>query len=260
MSLAAMTWAIAQKIPRPTHKLVLIILANRVNAAALAPVSFPSVASICADTSLDRKTVMAALAELQTQGVIEDTGTRYGATRQVTCFRLRIAGYAPDNSPKNGTLSGEKMIDNSPVFPQPPPNLACEESRKRDTESVTNQDQEQPKRKRGAARAHFAPPALPNWLPLPAWNAWLEVRTIKRAFLTEYAMRLSLGTLLKLAREGHDPQAVLDQSTANNWTGLFPVKSETRGNTRRATDNSAAAAEAVRLIHMEAEEPPHDTH
>lgn len=59
-----------------------------------------------------------------------------------------------------------------------------------------------------------------------AWDGWIESR--KKA-PTERAVRLAISTLTKLKAEGHDPIAVLDQSTLNGWTGLFPLKGHTNG-------------------------------
>lgn len=64
--------------------------------------------------------------------------------------------------------------------------------------------------------------SLPDWLPLEAWKAWLEVRQKNRAPNTPRALTLALQSLERLKGEGHDPAAVLENATVRGWRGLFP--------------------------------------
>lgn len=66
--------------------------------------------------------------------------------------------------------------------------------------------------------------ALPDWLPLEAWNEFLEMRKRNRASLTPRAKQLAIAALSKLRDQGQEPQLVLEQSTMNGWRGLFPLK------------------------------------
>jgi len=63
---------------------------------------------------------------------------------------------------------------------------------------------------------------LPSWLPLEAWQTWLEVRSKSRAPNTPRALSLALRDLEKLRGEGHDPLAVLENAAVRGWRGLFP--------------------------------------
>jgi uncharacterized protein YdaU (DUF1376 family) len=65
---------------------------------------------------------------------------------------------------------------------------------------------------------------LPPWVPVDQWQAWEESRRKLRKPLTDGARRINLRTLTKLRAGGNDPGAVLDQSTANGWSGLFPLR------------------------------------
>lgn len=67
----------------------------------------------------------------------------------------------------------------------------------------------------------FAPP---DWVPVEAWTAWLEVRKKKRTPNTDHALRLAVSELEKLRAAGNDPRAVLEQSTLRGWQGLFEIK------------------------------------
>lgn len=65
---------------------------------------------------------------------------------------------------------------------------------------------------------------LPAWIPAEAWAGYVEMRKKKRAVMTPRAMELRIADLAKLRDAGQDVGAVLDQSTANGWTDVYPVK------------------------------------
>jgi uncharacterized protein YdaU (DUF1376 family) len=64
---------------------------------------------------------------------------------------------------------------------------------------------------------------VPDWIPAKAWQGYLQMR--KKA-PTEYAVELIIKQLQKMHSEGQDVGAVLDQSTANSWTSLYPLKTQ----------------------------------
>lgn len=70
---------------------------------------------------------------------------------------------------------------------------------------------------------------LPDWMPLKAWDGWLEMRRGKKCPATPRALELAVKKLAGLRAQGHDPEAVLDQSTMMGWQGLFPVKPDRSG-------------------------------
>lgn len=67
---------------------------------------------------------------------------------------------------------------------------------------------------------------LPDWIPKPQWDAWVEMRkvTLRKPLKTDRAIELSIKKLEEFRAEGMDIGAVLDQSTENSWVGLFPVR------------------------------------
>ena len=71
MSFDAIRWAFEQTPGKSTEKFVLIAMANRANASGEL---WSSVAQICEDTLLNRKTVLATLKDLCSQKLIADTG------------------------------------------------------------------------------------------------------------------------------------------------------------------------------------------
>ena len=66
--------------------------------------------------------------------------------------------------------------------------------------------------------------ALPDWIPRETWADFVAMRKAMRKAMTPAAMRLQVKTLGDLRAQGHDPKAVLEQSIAASWQGLFPVK------------------------------------
>lgn len=69
-------------------------------------------------------------------------------------------------------------------------------------------------------------PALPPWLDADLWEAWRAERKARRKPLTERAEVLQLRELERLREQGQDPKAVVEQSIARSWSGLFPVHKE----------------------------------
>lgn len=69
---------------------------------------------------------------------------------------------------------------------------------------------------------------VPDWLPLPQWDAYLEMRTKIRKPATSFAQKLAIAKLAELREQGHHPAAVLGQSIMNSWQGIFELKGQSR--------------------------------
>lgn len=133
MSVESITWALKVPVPASSAKFVLVVLANQANDET--GLAFPSIAYLSDATGQDRKTVISNIAKLIEWGLIEDTGQRVGATKQVICYRLRKGAdlFAEQSQKRNSSKSGTvpKTDGNSPVFPP-------KQSQKRDTEPSLN--------------------------------------------------------------------------------------------------------------------------
>ena len=66
--------------------------------------------------------------------------------------------------------------------------------------------------------------ALPDWVPIDAWTGFCEMRRKSKSAFTERAKALLVAELFKLVEAGGNAAAILDQSTANGWKGVFPLK------------------------------------
>lgn len=64
--------------------------------------------------------------------------------------------------------------------------------------------------------------AAPEWLPPEAWAEWNDYRRGRK--WTARAANLAIAALERYRADGDDPVAVIHQSIASGYTGLFPLK------------------------------------
>lgn len=88
-------------------------------------------------------------------------------------------------------------------------------------------------------------PEIPDWVPVEAWNGFIEMRRRKKANPTPRAVSLLLKEIEKLRRKGNDPGAVLDQSTVKNWTDVYALKDNRNGSGNRNQDNRDGFTRAI---------------
>ena len=65
---------------------------------------------------------------------------------------------------------------------------------------------------------------LPDFINKETWDAFLEMRKVKKAIPTAHAKALLIKELEKLKLAGDDPDEVLNQSIMNSWKGVFSLK------------------------------------
>jgi len=66
---------------------------------------------------------------------------------------------------------------------------------------------------------------IPDGIKKEIWEAFVEMRKIMKAPLTLYASELIISKLKKLSSDnGNEMERILQQSIANNWKGVFPLK------------------------------------
>lgn len=86
MSISALDWVFKQDIHPSWLKFTLVALAD---CAGDEGECWPSIAHVCATTSLDRKTVIKALDQLTARGYLAETGEKRGRTKQVKVYILK---------------------------------------------------------------------------------------------------------------------------------------------------------------------------
>lgn len=99
----------------------------------------------------------------------------------------------------------------------------------------------------------------PEWLPLDAWNAFLDMRKKIKKPATDYAQKLLLKKLAAFYANDLDPSVILNQSIVNGWQDLYAPKEAGRGfgydvapgrpgRAPVAEQNRTNNAEALRLL------------
>ena len=69
-----------------------------------------------------------------------------------------------------------------------------------------------------------APLALPDWLDIKTWNEWVSTRPSKAR--KEASLKAALAKLETFRGQGHDGNAIIAESLANGWQGLFAPKEQ----------------------------------
>lgn len=92
----------------------------------------------------------------------------------------------------------------------------------------------------------YSPP-LPDWIPLDAWDGWIDMRKQLKKPLTERAKVRAINKLDAMRQAGQDISEVLDRSTMSGWTDLYEIKENNNGNGHRAsgTDRRSSLARAI---------------
>jgi uncharacterized protein YdaU (DUF1376 family) len=91
----------------------------------------------------------------------------------------------------------------------------------------------------------------PLWLPIDAWQGWVEMRKQRKRPLTDRAKARALTKLEALHSAGHDINELLDRSTINGWLDIYEPKESKNGTTNRTTNqrgNQNGFAAALRYV------------
>lgn len=88
-------------------------------------------------------------------------------------------------------------------------------------------------------------PELPAWLDKDAFTAWMQGRPAKTR--KPAAQAAAIAKLDKFRQQGHDPNAIVRDSLANGWQGIF-VPDAKRGGVSLSERNDQAVVEGKRLI------------
>ena len=87
---------------------------------------------------------------------------------------------------------------------------------------------------------------LPDWLPMDAWNGWVEMRKKRKRPLTDRATARAINKLDSIRSKGHDIEDLLDRSTINGWLDIYEPKGTTNaGNSQQAAEPTNPMVRAV---------------
>jgi uncharacterized protein YdaU (DUF1376 family) len=98
-------------------------------------------------------------------------------------------------------------------------------------------------------------PILPSWIPLDAWVGFCEMRRRIKKPMTDRAVGLKIKDLEKFRKDGYDIGAILDKSTANNWSDLYepkPMQSKSGHVNKQEALEASNRAVVERLLAKEA--------
>lgn len=188
---------------------------------------WPSLRKLRLATGLGKSALCDALGALEDSGRIsrQKGGPKVGSTS----YRLvRQADNVVRETDKSSAPAGQAVV------------------RQPDTKLPVEGPQKAPMKKQPVT-----PVALPDWLSPEIWNVYQEHRRLKRASkLTEYGVQLQIKHLAEWHDQGQDVKAIIEQSIANGWTGLFPLKSNgipKPSGERKCADCGASSTQGVRL-------------
>lgn len=163
--------------------------------------------------------VSALLIELENAGVLSRTRKGVIYSRRMVKDRIR-------------SEKGRKAVNKR--YPQGAENLRekPQPSRSPSREPTTQKPEARSQNKR--ENKSLSNRAMPEWLPVEEWQGFVTMRGKIKKPLTDRAASMAIRELAKLRESGHDPAAVLDQSTLHCWQDLYPVKSREKEGTLHA--------------------------
>jgi hypothetical protein len=216
MSSEALAWAFKSDVKPSSVKFTLVALCECANYQT--GKIFPSIKHLCQITGQDRKTVISNIGKLVSDGWISETGERVGRTGQIKVYQANIVTV-----PK----TEQYQERNSSTFP-------VKQSQKRDTEPSMKPS------------INIDKVVLPDWLPMDAWNGWVEMRKQRKRPLTDRATARAINKLDAIRSKGHDIEDLLDRSTINGWLDIYEPKGKTNaGNSQQAAEPTNPMVRAV---------------
>jgi DNA-binding transcriptional ArsR family regulator len=214
MSMELMVKAMKTKVGNPLRKLVLIKLADNASDQGECWPSYQHIADQC---EIDRSTVRKHIKHLEAQGLVRIENREGPKGNSTNLYYLTLRTPVGQNSTPVGPES-------TGVGPQPTPPVGPESTRTSHsfepvTEPVEKTVADAPSAKKKAQK--FDPMTCkPANVSEQTWSDWCQHRKEIRKPLTATTCAKQAKTLAG----HHAPDAVINQSISNGWTGLFPEK------------------------------------
>lgn len=144
------------------------------------------------------------------------------------CINLGLPSkHRERNSSKNGTVPKTEQFQNSlqtvPFFPSNSTVFSSEHNIDRARVLTNSNPKKEPPKKDDEL-------ILPEWIKKDQWDAFMEVRKLKKAAQTNYAKRCLIKQLERLHKEGHETEKILDNSIINSWKDLYAPKAIQQNN------------------------------
>ncbi len=196
-----------------TQKLVLLSLADWANDEGLC---WPSIERLAIKTSMAGRSVQRIIRDLESMGFVKrdevlGKGNRYWISIPLTeCHPCHsVTPPLTESHPTPDTVS-----PNTPITHQ--------------------------------SNTKYIIEGYPVWLPIDAWQGWVEMRKQRKRPLTDRAKARALNKLEALHLAGHDINELLDRSTINGWLDIYePKETKRAGNSQQATEPTNPMVRAV---------------
>lgn len=213
-----------------THKFVFVALCDNANDQGEC---YPSIPMLAQKTSLSERAVQKSITYLCETGFIH----REVRTGRSTYYSVFVPSSWPTTTEPRSprTTFTPNNVHPTPEQCAPPPPNNVHPTPERGSPITIIEPSIEP-----STEPKATPTALPDWIPKEAWDGYLQMRKKIKKAPTERAIKLVVDQLTALRQAGHDPAAVLDNSTLNNWTDVYPI----RDKNRRATDSKAEQAKS----------------
>ena len=208
MSWQALADAARYPAASAAEKLMLLAYADRHNDET--GCAYPSIEWLCQFSSLNRKTVIAAIAKLEAASVLTDTGERTGRTKQIKVYRLAL-----ETVPK----SEPSQKRNSSVF-------SGKQSQKRDTEPSR-----EPSEAKASSPRKADPFPKPEGVDSQVWRDFLENRKRKRLPNHASAHKRLMDDLRRLSGDDWPIPKLIEHAAAKGWGGIYDPRTDGRSAT-----------------------------
>ena len=229
-----------------TQRHVLLILANYAGEDGRG--AFPAVATVARQTGLSKRAVQAAILALADRGAIVPGHSAIAAAwigradRRPNVWDLAVPRGAPAAP---GNSSGVQLTTDG-VQLTPPRGAPAAPDPLSNRKSI-------PKEQAPAPPSVFA--MRPEWVAADSWEPFVAMRKSIKHPLTESSAGKLLKRLGDMHALGHDANAILDQSTRNDWRDVYLIKPEGNANaTTRRTGESVADRSARLNSELDARE------
>lgn len=190
---------------------VFLVICRRANVSGEC---WPSINRICLDTGLSRQSVCVALKWLADECYIETIHRNSDGVQTSNVYRIVFGTF--------GSQVGLTPLVKSALLPQSS-RLDPEQYTENNIDNNPLTPFEKSLPSKGSSKTQSWSPEkalLPPGLSRETWVEWVTHRRQKRQPLTEVACKRQL----KMLAQQSDPEAVVEQSLQNGWTGLFALK------------------------------------
>lgn len=213
MSIKLMTAVWDREDLSSTQKLVLLSLADWANDEGLC---WPSIDRLATKTSMAGRSVQRIIRDLESMGFVRRDEVLGKGNRYWISIPLTECHPCPSVTPP--------LTESHPTPDTVSPNTS-------NTHQLTTK---------------YIIEGFPLWLPIEAWQGWVEMRKQRKRPLTDRAKARALTKLEALHLAGHDINELLDRSTINGWLDIYEPKGKTNaGNSQHATEPTNPMVRAV---------------